>query len=154
MLVPIIYLHLFCLLISEYGLGNEVSIQGDVYSYGILLLEMFTGKRPTDSEFGEALSLRKYVEMALPERVANIIHQNLLQEAEDGEARSTTSRRNKDMEIACIASILRIGTFCLAETPTDRPRIGDALKDLESIRDKLRKDLLQGLPRYSRAQEH
>jgi len=48
--------------ITEYGLGNEVSIQGDVYSYGILLLEMFTGKRPTDSEFEEGLSLRKYVQ--------------------------------------------------------------------------------------------
>ena len=83
MVVPIVYLQLFCLLISEYGLGNEVSIQGDVYSYGILLLETFTGKRPTDSEFVQALGLRKYVEMALPERVANIIDQNLLQEAED-----------------------------------------------------------------------
>lgn len=155
MLMPIVYLHLFSLLISEYGLGNEVSIHGDVYSYGILLLEMFTGKRPTDSEFGEALGLCKYVEMALQERVASIIDQNLLQEAEDWDARSTTSPSNKDMEIACIASILRIGISCSAETPTDRPQIGDALKELESIRDKLRKDLLlEGLPRHSRAQEH
>jgi len=139
----------------EYGLGNEVSIQGDVYSYGILLLETFTGKRPTDSEFVQALGLRKYVEMALPERVANIIDQNLLQEAEDCEARSTTSRSNEDIKISCIISILRIGTSCSAEMPTDRPWIGDALKELESIRDKLRKDFLQeGLPRHSRAQEH
>ncbi|XP_039841633.1 receptor kinase-like protein Xa21 [Panicum virgatum] len=139
----------------EYGLGNEVSIQGDVYSYGILLLETFTGKRPTDSEFVQALGLRKYVEMALPERVANIIDQNLLQEVEDCEARSTTSCSNEDIKISCIISILRIGTSCSAEMPTDRPWIGDALKELESIRDKLRKDFLQeGLPRHSRAQEH
>nr|BAD05495.1 putative protein kinase Xa21, receptor type [Oryza sativa Japonica Group]BAD05667.1 putative protein kinase Xa21, receptor type [Oryza sativa Japonica Group] len=33
----------------EYGSGSQVSMDGDIYSYGVLLLEMFTGRRPTDN---------------------------------------------------------------------------------------------------------
>jgi serine/threonine protein kinase len=64
------------LLVSECGLANEVSTHGDVYSFGILLLEMLTGKRPTCNEYGEAIELRNYVQMALPDRMSTIVDQN------------------------------------------------------------------------------
>ena len=67
-------------LVSEYGLGNEISTQGDVYSFGILLLEMLTGKRPTGNEFGEAIELRHYVQMTLPDRMSTTMDQQLLTE--------------------------------------------------------------------------
>ena len=47
--------------ITEYGTVNEVSTNGNIYSYGILLLEMFTGKRPTDNMFKDSLNLRDFV---------------------------------------------------------------------------------------------
>jgi serine/threonine protein kinase len=58
---------------AEYGMGSEVSTYGDVYSYGILLSEMFTGKRPTeeifkrptDEIFKNSLSLHEFVKTAL-----------------------------------------------------------------------------------------
>ncbi|CAL4889180.1 unnamed protein product [Urochloa decumbens] len=127
----------------EYGLGNEVSIRGDVYSYGILLLEVFTGKRPTDSEFGEGIGLRKCVEMALPDRVATVADKHLLQEISDGEGKGSASNSTSiaDMKIACITSILQVGVQCSEDTPTDRMQIADALKELQGIRDRLQKHL-------------
>ncbi|KAG2630646.1 hypothetical protein PVAP13_3KG540100 [Panicum virgatum] len=129
----------------EYGLGNEVSTHGDVYSYGILLLEMFTGKRPMDSEFGEAIGLHKYVQMAFPDRVSSIVDQQLLTETENKEASISYSGSIRDMRISCIASILQVGIFCSHETPADRPPIGDALKELQAIRDRFHKHLPSSL---------
>lgn len=131
----------FLYLLPEYGLGNEVSIHGDVYSYGILLLEMFSGKRPTDSEFGGFLSLHKYVDMALPDRTASVIDLSLLAETVDGEASTSISNQTREMRIACITSILHVGVSCSVETPTDRVPIRDALKELQRIRDKSHREL-------------
>ncbi|GJW88811.1 kinase-like domain-containing protein [Tanacetum coccineum] len=41
----------------EYGLGSAMTSSGDVYSFGILLFEVMTGKKPTDNVFNEGLSL-------------------------------------------------------------------------------------------------
>ncbi|XP_042477654.1 probable LRR receptor-like serine/threonine-protein kinase At3g47570, partial [Macadamia integrifolia] len=68
----------------EYGMGGKATIQGDVFSYGILLLEMFTGKRPTDQMFIDDLSLHNFVKAALPEQVMQILDSTLLLKEEPG----------------------------------------------------------------------
>ncbi|XP_077226265.1 receptor kinase-like protein Xa21 [Tasmannia lanceolata] len=76
----------------EYGAGGHVSTTGDVYSYGILLLEIFTGKCPTDDMFKDGLSLHKFVQLSLPDRVMEILDPLIL--LDDDEERATNAAEN------------------------------------------------------------
>ena len=53
-------------------MGGKISAEGDVYSYGILLLEMFSGQRPTSILMENANDLHDYVKKALPHGVMKI----------------------------------------------------------------------------------
>jgi serine/threonine protein kinase len=59
-------------------MGGVVSTQGDVYSYGIFVLEMFSRKRPTDKMFKDGFNLHNFVNMGLPEKLVQIVDPNLL----------------------------------------------------------------------------
>ena len=47
---------------AEYGSDGIVSIKRDVYSYGILLMEVFARKKPMDEMFTGDLTLKTWVE--------------------------------------------------------------------------------------------
>ncbi|MED6197976.1 hypothetical protein PIB30_061815 [Stylosanthes scabra] len=118
----------------EYGEGGSVSPQGDIYSYGILLLEILTGKRPTDAMFGEGLSLHKFCKMAIPEGITEIVDSRLLLTPfDEGERRITQQQTIEE----CLVSFARIGVACSQESPTQRMSIKDVIMELHAIKHKL-----------------
>jgi serine/threonine protein kinase len=75
-------------------MGGEASIQGDVYSCGILVLEMFTGRRPTDEMFKDGPNLHNFVKMALLERLDQIVDPLLLPREVEKTAIATAAAEN------------------------------------------------------------
>lgn len=119
----------------EYGAGNMVSIHGDIYSYGILVLETVTGKSPTDSRFRHGLSLREYVELGLHDRVMDVVDRQLLMDLGNGrEAGDDPSYRRK---IDCVISLLTLGMSCSHETPSSRMLTAEIVKELHDIKESL-----------------
>lgn len=123
-------------MIAEYSQGSEVSIHGDIYSYGILILEVFNGTRPTDSIFSDNHNLRNYVQMALPDQVKRIVDPTLIAETD------SIRRNNEGSAIIfddCLISIFRIGVVCSAELPGERMNIVDVSRALRSIKNNLQR---------------
>ncbi|MED6146206.1 hypothetical protein PIB30_032472 [Stylosanthes scabra] len=107
----------------EYGGGGSVSREGDMYSYGILLLEMLTGKRATDSMFGEGLNLRSFCNMATAEGIIEIVDSRLLIPIDEQDERRRVFTRQQNMEVTigeCLVSFARIGIACSAESPSQK----------------------------------
>ncbi|KAF7132136.1 hypothetical protein RHSIM_Rhsim09G0173700 [Rhododendron simsii] len=121
---------------SKYGIGGRTSTEGDIYSYGILLLEMLTGKRPTDELFTSRQSLHEFCKVALPERVMDIIDPRmLLEETTEGENDSQKERVRQDKIRECSVSLVRIGIACSAESPSERMNIKDVIIGLMTIKE-------------------
>ncbi|XP_058110868.1 putative receptor-like protein kinase At3g47110 [Magnolia sinica] len=119
----------------EYAMGGKPSTQGDVYSYGILLLEMITGKGPTDEMFKDDLTLHHFAKLALPERVMEIVDPRLL----EGEEKVTQGSRNhintRNRIGDCLILMVGIGVTCSAESPKERMDIKDVLRELHAIKE-------------------
>ncbi|XP_023539713.1 putative receptor-like protein kinase At3g47110 [Cucurbita pepo subsp. pepo] len=134
----------------EYATGGRVSSEGDIFSYGILLLEMIIGKRPTDSAFHSGVDIHMFTSMALSHGALAIIDPYLLYEetrcqeeekedriqeiaimmGEDNHGRETVPRWMEE----CVVSIMRIGLSCSSTVPRERTSMNMVVDELQKIR--------------------
>ena len=125
-------------------MGGMVSKEGDVYSFGILMLELFSRKRPTDKMFENGLNLHEFVKNALPERLDEIVDPTLLP-GETEAAAEIFEEINKSgclsgtcaNEKECLVAVLKVGIACSTEMPKERMSMGDVAKELNLIKSNL-----------------
>ncbi|KAL4286347.1 hypothetical protein HN873_066346 [Arachis hypogaea] len=113
----------------EYGMSCEVSMQGDVYSFGILVLEMVTGRRPMEEMFKDDNNLHNYVKMAYSNNLLEIMDSTLLPK-QIGEEENYTKKLTM-----CVFSLIRIGLACSVESPNERMNMADVTRELNLTKD-------------------
>ncbi|KAH9328946.1 hypothetical protein KI387_001054, partial [Taxus chinensis] len=83
----------------EYGMGGSISAKGDVYSYGILLLELLIRRRPTNGMFVEGTNLQNWVGMKFPDKIIEVVDNNLLRD---------TNELERSMVLACLTQCMQV----------------------------------------------
>ncbi|KAI3886489.1 hypothetical protein MKX03_029906 [Papaver bracteatum] len=124
----------------EYGMGSDVSTSGDIYSFGIMVLEMITGRWPIDIIFTDGLNLHTFAKSALlTYRVMEIIDPALLVHVrpEDGDGNINEIQVNNENNAklrAALTGIVNLGFMCSIETPKERMDMANVVKELQSIK--------------------
>ncbi|PSS08146.1 LRR receptor-like serine/threonine-protein kinase precursor [Actinidia chinensis var. chinensis] len=108
----------------EYGSEGMVSVKGDVYSYGVMLLETFTGRKPTDELFVGEMSFKHWVNKSLHCAVFEVMDANILRKEDE----------NFVIKECCIKSILELAILCCVESPKDRVNMKDVIGALKKIK--------------------
>ncbi|KAJ9188733.1 hypothetical protein P3X46_000100 [Hevea brasiliensis] len=119
----------------EYGLGVKPSTAGDTYSFGVLLLELFTGKSPTDDTLMGEQNLVGWVQSAFPSRLLQVLDPELLLLMDNlfHDGRNI----NPEVQQECVITILGIGLSCTMNSPDSRISIRNALHKLKAARNNL-----------------
>ncbi|KAE8726271.1 putative leucine-rich repeat receptor-like serine/threonine-protein kinase [Hibiscus syriacus] len=111
----------------EYGMGKRASTQGDVYSFGVLLLEIVSGRRPTDDEAGS--SLHEWVKSHYPHKLEPIVTQALAR-CSPGAMLTSYDKLWRDV----ILELVELGLMCTQHNPSTRPTMLDVALEMGRLK--------------------
>ncbi|KAJ7961464.1 Receptor-like protein kinase [Quillaja saponaria] len=102
----------------EYGYMMKITEKSDVYSYGVVVLEVLTGKQPIDPTIPDGLHIVDWVRQK--RGGVEVIDQSL--------------RARPESEIEEILQTLGVALLCVTPNPDDRPTMKDVVAMLKEIR--------------------
>ncbi|KAM0899570.1 hypothetical protein ACQ4PT_021238 [Festuca glaucescens] len=121
----------------EYGSAGKASRMSDVFSYGIMLLEVFTGKRPTNPLFGGELSLRQWVSEAFPFKLIDVVDPEVLPSGGKSDchaANHSTLLENSISLNTCLVSVIELSLQCSSTILDERTPMQKVVVKLNKIK--------------------
>ncbi|GAY51525.1 hypothetical protein CUMW_134820 [Citrus unshiu] len=107
----------------EYASDGIISPKCDVYSYGVLLMETFTRKKPTDEMFTGEMSLKHWIKESLPHGLTEVVDANLVREVQASYAK-----------MDCLLRIMHLALGCCMDSPEQRMCMTDVVVKLQKIK--------------------
>ncbi|XP_031101966.1 leucine-rich repeat receptor-like protein kinase PXL1 [Ipomoea triloba] len=101
----------------EYGYTLKVDEKSDIYSYGVVLLELLTGKMALDPAFGEATDIVEWVRRKKSS--------NTSEEVLEPDIAGKCKHVQEEMLL-----VLKIALLCTSKLPKDRPSMRDIISML------------------------
>ncbi|EOA30129.1 hypothetical protein CARUB_v10013240mg [Capsella rubella] len=101
--------------------ARKISQKADVYSFGVLILELLTGKSPTHQQLNEE-------GVDLPRWVQSVTEQQSPSDVLDPELTRYQPEGNEN-----IIRLLKIGMSCTAQYPDSRPSMADVTRLIEEV---------------------
>uniref|UniRef100_I1QY47 Receptor kinase-like protein Xa21 n=1 Tax=Oryza glaberrima TaxID=4538 RepID=I1QY47_ORYGL len=111
--------------------GGQVSTAADVYSFGVVLLEIFIRRRPTDDMFKDGLTIAKFTEINIPDKMQDIVDPQLAQELGLCEE---APMADEESGARCLLSVLNIGLCCTRLAPNERISMKEVASKMHGIR--------------------
>lgn len=98
---------------AEYSYTLEVTEKSDIYSFGVVLLELVTGKKPNDVEFGDDSDIVRWIRNHIHIDINNVL-----------DSRVADSYREEMM------LMLRVALICTNPLPINRPSMTEVVEML------------------------
>ncbi|CAN0890374.1 Leucine-rich repeat receptor-like serine/threonine-protein kinase RGI4 [Linum grandiflorum] len=106
----------------EYACMLKITEKSDVYSYGVVLLEIITGKKPVDPSFPDE------------QHVIQWVREHLKSKKDPVEILDSKLQGNPDTQIQEMLQALGISLLCTSNRAEDRPTMKDVAALLREIR--------------------